>query len=87
MGWGTVGVAGLVLAGAGGAAVANQLSFAALERDFEATGQLDPARSLEVERWRTTSTTLGVVGLAVGAAGVGLLVWSAQLPEGEAELR
>lgn len=87
VGWGTVGVATAVLAGAGAAAVANQLSFAALERDFAATGQLDPAHALEVERWRSMATTLGVAGLVVGAAGAGLLIWSVQLPEGEAELR
>ena len=81
------GFAGQAVPLGGGAAVANQVSFAALEREFAATGQLDPERALEVERWRTTATTLGVVGLAVGAAGAGLLVWAAQFPEGEAELR
>jgi len=30
---------------------------------------------------------LQAASIGTGAAGVGLLVWSAQLPEGEAELR
>lgn len=87
VGWSGVGVGAALMAGAGGAVVMNQLAFAGLEEHVAATGQLDPQRSLEVEGWRNAAAGLSVAGLAVGALGAGLVLWAAQLPHGEAELR
>lgn len=77
-----VGAAGVVGMGAMGALVMNQVAFAELERGFVQTGQLDPARTLEVEGWRNAATglTLGAVGL--GLLGGGLLLWSFSLEDG-----
>jgi hypothetical protein len=77
-----VGAAGVVGGAAVAALVMNQLAFAELEQGFLQTGQLDPARSLEVEGWRNAATglTLGAVGL--GLVGGGLLLWSFSLDDG-----
>lgn len=77
-----VGAAGVVGGAAVVALVMNQVAFAELEQGFLQTGQLDPARSLEVEGWRNAATglTLGAVGL--GLVGGGLLLWSFSLEDG-----
>lgn len=87
VGWSSVGVGAALMVGAGGAVVMNQLSFTNLEERVRTSGQLDPQLALEVEGWRNAAAGLSVAGLAVGALGAGIVLWAAQLPRGEAELR
>lgn len=87
LGVGTLVAAGLVGVGAGVAAVGNQMAFDELRSTLDATGQLDPRKSLEVEGWRNTATNLTLGGMALGLTGGGLVLWSLALDEGEAEVR
>lgn len=87
VGWTGVGLGSVLMVGAGGAVVMNQLAFSGLEQSVATTGQLDPQLALQVEGWRNAAAGLSVAGLAVGALGAGLVLWAAQLPHGEAELR
>jgi hypothetical protein len=84
-----VGVAsGAVLLGVGavGAVVMNQVEFAALERSFSATGQLDARQSLVVDQWRNAATGLTLGALALGLLGGGMFAWSLTVPNGEVSL-
>jgi hypothetical protein len=81
-----VGAAVLAGAAAAGAVVGNQLAFGALEENFRQTGQLDPARSLEVEGWRNAATALTVTAVGLGLVGGGLLFWSMNADNGEVAL-
>ena len=83
VGVGVIGGAAAVGVGAAAALVGNQLAFAALETSFQQTGQLDPAKSIEVERWRNTATALTVGSLGLGLVGGTLLAWSLTLEDGE----
>lgn len=87
IGVGALVAAGLAGAGAGVAAMGNQMAFDALKSTLETTGQLDPKVSLEVEGWRNLATNLTLGGLALGLAGGGLVLWSFSLDDGEAEVR
>lgn len=87
IGVGTLVAAGLVGLGAGAAVVGNQLAFDQLKTNLEATGQLDPKLSLDVEGWRNAATGLTLGAVALGLAGGGLYLWSFQLEDGEAEVR
>ena len=78
-----VGGAAVVGAGAVAALVGNQLAFAALDESFQRTGQLDPAKTIEVERWRNTATTLTVGSLGLGLVGSAVLAWSLTLDDRE----
>ncbi|MDP2342375.1 MAG: hypothetical protein Q8O67_15575 [Deltaproteobacteria bacterium] len=86
-------IGGAVLGGAavagvaaGGAIVGNQLAFQELERGFGQTGQLDPARVLEVDGWRNAATALTATAVVLGIAGGALVLWSLSLEDGEVAL-
>jgi hypothetical protein len=87
IGFFTLGGAGAIALGAGAAVVGNQLAFNRLSDGYAATGVLDPALSLEVERWRTAATALSVSALAVGLLGGSVALWSTQLHDGTLEVR
>jgi hypothetical protein len=81
-------VVGAIIIGgvAAGALVGNNLAFQALQAKFAQTGALDPKLSLDVEGWRQVTTGLTFGAAAVGAVGVGLLVWSFSLEDGKVAL-
>ena len=81
-----LGASALAGAGAGAAVVANQFAFADLDAGFRRTGELDPAKSLEVESWRNAATALTVTSLGLGLVGGGLFLWSLSLEDGEVGL-
>jgi hypothetical protein len=78
--------AGVVGVGAVGALVGNQWAFSDLQASFAKTGQIDAAKSLEVEGWRNAATALTVGAVGLGLVGGGLVVWSLSLPDGEVAL-
>ena len=82
-----LGAAALVGVAAGGAVVGNELAFGKLQADFQRTGTLDAAQSVQVESWRTAATALTLGAVALGLGGGALWAWSTTLPEGEVELR
>lgn len=74
--------AGVAVGGAVTSLVLNQMAFSQLEQGFVRTGQLDPALTLEVERYRNATTAFTLGAFALGVVGGGLLAASFVLDDG-----
>ena len=76
---GTAGTASAILAAAAVAsAVGNSLSLSDLDREFQRTGTLDPALSLQTDTWLAASLSLGVGAVATGVVAGGLAFVAAE---------